>query len=502
MNLTSVKSLSPFIALFLILAAWSFASPVGSSADEISHLERTYCYTGDGLCPQSSDFVQIPRLLPYSPNCWGVPNFQIINKCDLEKTDPGLIRVARPFPGTYSPIFYQTMALFFLENIELSVSLMRLFNSLLMIIVAAFSSYLLRREYKYNVNLWILLMPNVAFFVASVNPTSWSIIALYGLACSLLSIARVGINRSNMVLSSFSFFIALSGRPDTKYLGFLFLIFTGALLLIKQRTVMPGFLKYLSIAIVIGAPLTILWQFKSLQKFQLPKFSAEVTPNSLDLIIHNLRSSPRFLSEILSSTSGSYASSYLAKPFLIIFNFFILFLIIKSIQYSSTLMRLIIIGLSGIILFLLNYSHLIWNLAIFDSIHPRYFLPIVVVFLIFIGLESNKHLAQRSFKALSTIIVGISIIALHTTMRRWSVGLFEFSKTGSFYYFIDGKQIDISQNKVNLSDGWKSLLFLDPKWSPIVIGGQWTVLLLAGIGGIILISTRGSLNSLVHEQSK
>ena len=504
MKLPPIKALYPFIALFLVLAAWSFASPVGSSADEMVHLGRTYCYTGDDLCPPSLDFVEMPELWPYAPNCWGVPNFQIINKCNTEKTGPSFIQVERPESGTYSPIFYKMMALFFSKNIELSVSLMRLFNSLLMTIVAAFSSHLLRDQYKYDMNLWILLIPNVSFYVASVNPTSWSIIALYGLACSLISIACVGINRSNMVLLSFSFFISMSGRPDTKYLGFLFLISACTLAFTSRRMALPIILKCFGFMIVISAPIVIFVNLILTNKYQLSKFSGVATPNSLNLIIPNLRKTPPYLSEILSSTQGSYASSFLVKPFPTILCFFILFLLITSIQYSSTVVRLLIYGLGGAILILINYISFIWGLPLGDSIQPRYFLPIVVAFFIFVGFESNRHLAKRSFKALSTIIVGISIIALHTTIRRWSVGLFEFSKPtpGFFYYFVDGKQIDISQNKINLTDGWKTLLFLDPKWSPLVIGGQWTVLLLVGIGGIILISTRGSLNELVDKQTK
>ena len=496
-----VKFLTTFLGMFLVLAAWSLATPTGSSPDEFVHLQRMYCFTGEDLCPAKNDFVQMPiELISYESNCWRIPNFQIINSCDPKTNKSVFAQIERPFPGTYSSIYYKTMAFFYLGSAQTSVIFMRLFNSLLMAVVIAFSSHILRSQYKYNANLLIPLIPNIGYFVASVNPTSWSLTALYGLACSLVSFCLQGRNKLNMALFAFSSVFCFFSRPDTRY-TFLIILMFASIVAIKKSEI-PNCLKYLCIFLIAGLPFYLTLKQQLLQKHQLGSFSGLGNSRSIESILHNLLKTPQFINQMISPTSGSYASSFTALPFVLIANLLILYLLMISIRHSSSVVKLLIIGQILALIVLINIFHLIWGLRIGDSIQPRYFLPLFVVILIFTGLQSTSDISHKSYTLISTTAVLITLGSLHTTMRRWSVGLFEFSKTGLFSYTIDDKWNDIELVKMNSMESFKSLLFYNSKWEPNVVGGQWTVLLLAGIGGIILISTRGSLNSLVEEQSK
>lgn len=484
---TKLKFVYQFCGLALILVAWSFASPVGSAADELSHLQRTYCFTGDKVCPPGSNFVDMPaQLVNGVSNCWRMPRFQVVFNCNSETSTKRSTSIERPFVGSYSSTFYKTMAYFYSENLPLSVGLMRTFNALLMVFVATFSHQLLRKIYKYSINSLVLLLPNVSFFVASVNPTSWSIIALYGLTCSLISIYSTKANRANCTLAAFSLALSFSGRPDTKYWSFLLLISACSIFIIAQKSHSFRLLRYFVITILIGLPIATVIKYNSLKKFSLSSFSDGSTYDSLHLVLYNLRKTPLFLSHIISSGSGSYGSAYLSKPFMIILNCFILYLLVKGIQRSSTLVRAMIVYAFGLVVFLINYFHFIWGFTIFSPIHPRYFLPILVVCFILLGLESNHSLTMRSLNLISICASLLTLFSLHTTLRRWSVGLFEFQKTGTYTFTANHKSFEVWLYEESWREHFNDLVFLNSKWSPIFMGGQWMVLTLA-IGGSFLL---------------
>ena len=449
------------------------------------------------------EFVAIPtQLVSYESNCWRFPNFQIVTACDPEKDKPVSKQIARPFPGTYSSVFYKTMALFYSENTSLSVVLMRLFNSLFMAVTVAVASHILASTHRYSISVLIPLIPNVAFFVASVNPTSWSLIALYGLASSLVGIHLQGVNRLNMMLGLSASVFCFFSRPDTKYTYFVILILLFIFTIFNKKSQIPNSLIIFSVFSVSSLLIYLSWQFRLHQEFRLASFSGERNFDSLELIVHNLSKTPQFFIHMISPTSGSYASSLTALPFMLITNLLIAYLLIKAIQYSSlTVQVLIVFQIVGLIA-LVNVFHLIWGIRIFDSIQPRYFLPLFIVLLVFAGTQSSRRINRRTYALISSLAILILFGSLHTTMRRWSVGMFEFSKTGLFQYTIDDKWYEIMLYQMNLKESLKSLLFLDSKWSPIIAGGQLGVLLLAGIGGLLLISGQGLLDSRLKEQTK
>ena len=488
-----LKSLYSAIGLALVLVAWSFASPVGSSADELSHLQRIYCYTDQDACPTTVNPAIIPTQLVIGiSDCWKIPRFQIVSKCEAEAASQSYIRIERPYTGKDHQVFYKAMSYFYSDNLPLSVAFMRLFNSFLMTAVAFYCCLLLRSKYKFDTNILILLIPNVSFFIASINPTSWSIIALYGLTCSLISLHHVKATLANCALAAFSLALSFFGRLDTKYWSFL-VLFLAFILLIGRGSYFSKFVGYSSVTISTGFLIIIFWQ--SIWRFQLKSFSDLESLNPLTLILNNLQKSPQFLGHIISSDSGAYASSYLAKPFVIALNCLILYLLVKSIQYSSVAIRALITFAIGIILFLVNGFHFIWGLSIFDSIHPRYFLPILVVFFILIGIESNLQLSKHSLNLLAISALLFVFLSLHTTLRRWSVGLFEFQKSGEYQYWTNYQTNEVLLNKENwvvlYEDNWiqhlKDLLFFNPKWSPMIMGGNWTVLMIGVIGCLMLI---------------
>ena len=112
-----LKSLYSAIGLALVLVAWSFASPVGLSADELSHLQRIYCYTDQDACPTTVNPAIIPAQLVIGiSDCWKIPRFQIVSKCEAEAASQSYIRIERPYTGKDHQVFYKAMPYFYKEN--------------------------------------------------------------------------------------------------------------------------------------------------------------------------------------------------------------------------------------------------------------------------------------------------------------------------------------------------------------------------------------------------
>jgi hypothetical protein len=163
------------------------------------------------------------------------------------------------------------------------------------------------------------------------------------------------------------------------------------------------------------------------------------------------------------------------------------------------MIRALITTAIGLILFLVNGFHYIWGLAIFDSIHPRYFLPILVVFFILMGIESNHQLGKHSFNLLSISALLLVFLSLHTTLRRWSIGLFEFQKSGNYEYVANGHTNSVSLYADNWNEHFKDLLFINSKWSPPVVGGNWAVLMVAVVGCSLLIYSMQLIEPSIKE---
>ena len=180
--MTQVKfSVLTAIALVLLGTVWAFASPRGSSADEGVHLTNIWCAWGESeLCQLDPDrsVASVPEALINSP-CYTVWPSQEGAGClagmsmDLVETD----RIS--FPSySYSIGFFKTMRAFAGENLNWSVQIMRIFNVLLagffLFWALAVSTRSVARGLA--VSWGVSIVPIGIFFIASVNPSSWTII--------------------------------------------------------------------------------------------------------------------------------------------------------------------------------------------------------------------------------------------------------------------------------------------------------------------------------------
>lgn len=175
--LTVVTALLAFAGL----GAWAIASPVGAAPDDDFHLASIWCSWGDreGLCAEggTSTEREIPERLLSSSACFAQKSQQSA-QCPLNDTDT-IVTERGNFAGNYPPIFYTVMGVFAGTDIAMSTVLMRLFNAA--IFVGAVTAVLaLVRPGQRGPLIWsgvVVLVPLGVFIIASVNPSSWALLA-------------------------------------------------------------------------------------------------------------------------------------------------------------------------------------------------------------------------------------------------------------------------------------------------------------------------------------
>jgi hypothetical protein len=177
------------------LGSWAVASPLGSTPDSLFHTASIWC----------SDFVDdnpCDRTFDDTPS-WGIPSGLVGAMCAVQNptrsascqpfihlSDGSIERTAdlNPASGFYPELFYKTMNLFVGPNIEHSVVMMRLFNSFLFTVIFLSLGFLLSPRLKNSmVLMWLVsIVPVGIFFIASLNPSSWTIIGVAGAWLSMM----------------------------------------------------------------------------------------------------------------------------------------------------------------------------------------------------------------------------------------------------------------------------------------------------------------------------
>jgi hypothetical protein len=182
------------------LAGWSFSSPVGSSPDDSFHLASIWCGAGERsqICETTSDpaVMAVPKLVYETPNCFAF-QAEVSAACQRlndEASAPAMsaVPIANNTQNLYPPVFYAVMSLFVTGDAQVSVLLMRVFNSLLAVGLVAALFLALPKRIR-HLPVWAVtatVIPLGMFFIASDNPTSWALISAAVLAYSFLGLLQ------------------------------------------------------------------------------------------------------------------------------------------------------------------------------------------------------------------------------------------------------------------------------------------------------------------------
>ncbi|WP_194409118.1 DUF2142 domain-containing protein [Microbacterium cremeum] len=204
---------TPLLA-FIVLAAWAFASPVGSSPDDDFHLPSIWCGIGErpGLCETVDDSAA--RLVPipivnstcyaFHPEedagCWD-PSLEGLTKVERANVD-----------GLYPRLYYTVMSVFASPDIQLSVIMIRLANSAFAVGLLTALILALPRRIRPAVVVSVLAtaVPLGVFIYASTNPSSWALLSATTVWAALFGATQTS-GRRRWVLAVLALFGAVIG---------------------------------------------------------------------------------------------------------------------------------------------------------------------------------------------------------------------------------------------------------------------------------------------------
>ena len=217
--------------LLILLACWSLASAIGSSADEDFHLGSIWCATGDGpTCQVTARTGEVRYAVPRGiagETCYLQGYLEASRnsaECLLDaQGDEGFVETHRVnnVAGYYPPILYRTMHTFVGEDPTRSVIAMRIANGALAVLTLGLlllsSQQWLRRPLA--LGLIVALVPFGVFFIPSVNPSSWAIVGVFSFWAFFLSwlasdqaLSRIGVMR--LIGLGLSGAMVVSSRSD------------------------------------------------------------------------------------------------------------------------------------------------------------------------------------------------------------------------------------------------------------------------------------------------
>jgi hypothetical protein len=231
------NSLLVSILLLLSFTAWSISSPVGSGVDADYHLGSIWCARGEsaGLC-ESIDMAAQPEptaVVPFMFQMCNGRNIYFWPNCEVSDENPSTqtIRIA---PEINQSVYYWTTHFFASKNVNLSVVLIRLFNSVIASLVffalMALSSDQLRKAVVIS---WTLtLTPNGIQLLSGINPRSWAVLGImssWAFLYGFLTEEKANQRRRKLQLGCYLGAVTLTA--SARFDALLFVIFVSAVTL-------------------------------------------------------------------------------------------------------------------------------------------------------------------------------------------------------------------------------------------------------------------------------
>ncbi len=420
--------------------SWAISSPPGSAADEIYHLGSVWCAWGESeICKFDGDPQETGRRnITLSPEfskagCFrsDIDKQSKSAKCYMDKivhTD----RFAWEMnSGNYPGLTYTVLRTFTINNIDLSVMIMRVFNYSLFTasIILAFYSLSQKTFYASMLSIFITLIPVSIFFLTSLNPNSWTIIGIGFYWAFLWDLFSANNKKPSIRLYLglvFSSILSIGSRSDAAiYILVLNLILFVYLLM--KRDLHKNGLKFILVMLIS------FWAF--LQFLYNTQFEAESkninSERGLTLFIQNLSELPAYYFGIFGGRGPEEWPFGLGwfdtpipsiVPILGIIN--ILLAGVSLVRLKDSMQKFFVAILPiFMILIPLTILQLRGSNAMY-FLQPRYLLPLLIVFfgILVINFNNSKYFSAVT----ATIIIILSLsnaISLHTNIKRYAVGL-------------------------------------------------------------------------------
>ena len=420
----------------MAIMAWGLSSPVGSSPDDDFHLASIWCGHGDnpdGCEPAAEgDERVVPRDLVVDSVCYA---FNADESAACQGADFGLNptdAVTTPrgnFTGLYPPVYYFTMSLFAGANVETSVLMMKLVNSLLFVglVCALFSLLPLHRRRTLLWSLAVSLVPLGMFIIPSTNPSGWAVISAGTLWLALVGYfessgrRRVGLGAVALVAT----IIGAGARADSAiYAGLAIAI---AMLLTVRRTK-----QWLQAAIApTGLLLVAVAFFFSAQQGEaisggLAAGQQPSIESPVSLAVANLVNIPALWAGVFGFTGLGWLDTVLPASVwfagVATYCSAVLIGLGTRVPRKGLAVAILVLSLTAIPTILLVQS----GSTVGVNVQPRYILPMIVMLAGIALFQTADSRIQITATQKWVVVAALSLtnaIALHTNIRRYVTGV-------------------------------------------------------------------------------
>ena len=425
------------ISAFFALSTWAFASPPGSAPDDDFHLPAIWCSHGfaEGLCDPEfagDGYGKTPTPLSPSAICFAF-NSENSAACQAKQFDWNNKELAGSRTneiGRFPNGFYWTMHLLIGDDTLQSAMAMRIFNSfvavVLLIVTAIYAQPFIRFAL---IGTWVSVVTPLALFtIPSTNPSSWSIIGLGIYWAALLSFLQ---------------------SKEKKYLliNGVIITITGLMTINSRSEASPYLLLVTVIILFLHAPIKEIFKLKL--KYLLPitisalaAYEFLTTPSTLgwssglqggdpnrtrgELWFRNISQWPR----LIDGSVGGWPLGWFDTPMPPMTSFFSLLVLIGfffiGLRVTTWKKNISLILIMGAIFYIpLRILYLGFNF-VGEGVQPRYFLPLLMVFvgisLLALGKEPITFSFSQAFVLFGSLVVAHAF-ALHYTMRRYITGV-------------------------------------------------------------------------------
>ena len=428
----------PVLAL-LTLTAWAFASPVGASPDDDFHLVSLWCAgpTAEQTCtdvPGEANQREIPRALTLAP-CYAADPDQSascqIGIFDDIMADTAATKRGNFYAGGYPPVYYAVIGQLSSLDIPTSALAMRLANIAVFLAFAIALFWLLPRHLRLPlVGGWVITtVPLGMFILASNNPGSW---AVTGVASSWLALAgwfsstgrrKIGLG----VVFALAVVLAAGARGDAALYVGLGIALVSLYHLRRSRTfwldlILPAVMGIVALLFFLSSR-----QVSSgLGGFGGGSNNAQEQLGAGGLFAYNLLNVPWLWSGVFGDWGLGWIYTEMPRivPLAAVAAFVVVGVAGLGVlnRRKAILIAAMVVVLWAVPLYVLQAG----GDAVGANVHPRYLLPLVVMFggMLLLAIPGRRILLPRAAQfAVGAALIGAHFVALHINIRRYVTGL-------------------------------------------------------------------------------
>ena len=437
----------PCALLMLVLFGWSISSPIGSSPDEAFHISSIWCPTSapSANCIEASETETREKLI-YLPfvidTCF---NASLATSSACSSTGRPTSQLNRANSTLNPPGFYQVMHRLVTSDPTTSIVIMRISNSLIAVFCFAMVLKLSNRKIRtaFIVSWFVTLSPRGISLIASVNPSSWAIIAGTTNWAFLLTIITAPRKSSKQLLAGMMWLFTLLLAFNSRFDGFFGVLATCLIALFAHYGInirsIRRFTPWILVAILCVFSLKQARETIGLFVFLSNSVNTYPDRSLTQWFIFNI---VHVIEIPLGAWGGDWGAGGIKSfdisppPLVSVIGFGLCIATLTFSFQKSDRKQILVFLASSLLIFLPVFQMLYhWRFLIGDMVTTRYILP-VMPFLIGISIYTSNSVCQLiDGKRAKIVLISLTSIghslALFTILQRYVSG------NDGFYRLID-----------------------------------------------------------------